>query len=212
MLKRVLISTLMILGLFAGSAFAVDLDFKGYIADEANILSEESLENLNYTLHDLNKKTKASIAVVTLSTLKNAKIEELANEVMNEYKIGDDTKKNGIVCVIAIAERQLQVGLGDGIVREIKPKQLENIIDKSVLPYFEAGEYENGILRGTYLMADAVGAIENQKVEHFGTIPELKKNKTVNKNWLWWLILPVAAVIGCLIAFLCVKQKEEQQS
>lgn len=210
MLKRVLISALMILGLFAGPAFAVDVDFNGYIADEANILSKDSLDNLNYTLHDLNKKTKAAIAIVTLSTLKGQKIEELATAVMNEYKIGDDTKKNGIVFVIAIAERQLQIVLGDGLVGEIKPKQLENIIDKNVLPYFESGEYENGILRGAYLMADAAGAVEKQKVEHFGTVPELNKNKVVNKNWLWWLILPVAAVIGCIIAFFCVKQKGEQ--
>ena len=199
----------MILGLFAGSAFAVDFNFNGYIADEANILSKESLENLNYTLHDLNKKTHAAIAIVTLSTLKGQKIEELANEVMTEYKIGDDTKKNGIVFVIAIAERQLQVVLGDGLVGEIKPKQLENIIDKNVLPYFEAGEYENGILRGAYLMADAAGSVENQNVEHFGAFPEFK-HKAANKNWLWWLILPVAAVIGCIIAFFCVKQKDEQ--
>ena len=91
MLKRFLISVFILLGLFTGSAFAIDIDFNGYIADKANLLSPEPLENLNYTLHDLNKKTTASIALVTLSSLNGEKIEDVANKVMIEYKIGDDS-------------------------------------------------------------------------------------------------------------------------
>ena len=136
MLKRFLISVFILLGLFTGSAFAIDIDFNGYIADKANLLSPEPLENLNYTLHDLNKKTTASIALVTLSSLNGEKIEDVANKVMIEYKIGDDTKKNGLVFVISIEEKQLQVVLGDGLVKDIEPKKLENIISKNVLPYF----------------------------------------------------------------------------
>ena len=211
MLKRFLISVFILLGLFTGSAFAIDIDFNGYIADKANLLSPEPLENLNYTLHDLNKKTTASIALVTLSSLNGEKIEDVANKVMIEYKIGDDTKKNGLVFVISIEEKQLQVVLGDGLVKDIEPKKLENIISKNVLPYFEAGKYEDGILSGTYLMADLIAKVNNQEIEHFGNIPDQKSlQKPFNKNWLWLLLIPLFAVIAGIVLFAIDKKKTDE--
>ncbi len=213
MIKKVLFLTLMIIGLFTGSAFAVDLTFDGYIADQANLLSPESKENLNYTLHDLNKKTTATIALVTVSTLKGEKIEKMASDIMGEYKIGDEKKDNGLVFLISIGERQLQVILGDGLVDSIEPKTLENIIDKNVLPYFEAGQYENGVLRGTYLMADMVADIDGKKVEHFGVVPDnIQIKKPFNKNWLWLLLIPLVAVIAVIIVKVEDSRKNKEQN
>ena len=212
MLKRFLISVFVLLGLVAGKAFAIDLNFDGYISDNAKILSNESLENLNYTLHDLNKKTTAAIAVITLNNLKDEKIEKVANDIMGEYKIGDDTKKNGLVFVISIEERQLQIILGDGLVSSIEPKKLENIIDKNVLPYFEAGKYEDGILSGTYLMADMIAKINGKEIEHFGNVPDANGlKKPFNKNWLWLLLIPIFGAGAAIWIFVANKKKLNAQ-
>ncbi len=212
MLKRFLVTAFILLGLFTGTAFAIDLEFDGYIADKANLLSKESLENLNYTIHDLNKKTTAAIALVTLSTLNGEKIEDIANNVMGEYKIGDDTKKNGLVFVTSIGERQLQVILGDGLAQEIDPKKLENIIDKNVLPYFEAGKYEDGILSGTYLMADMIAKINGKEIEHFGNVPDASElKKPFNKNWLWLLLIPIFGAVAAIWILVANKKKHNEQ-
>ena len=62
MIKKILITALMFLSLASTGVFASiadNLKFNGYIADQAEVLSEEMEADINRTLHDLNKKTKA---------------------------------------------------------------------------------------------------------------------------------------------------------
>ena len=82
---------------------------------------------------------------------------------------------------------------------------------------FQTAEFEKGIIRGTYIIADKIADLKGQKIEHFGVMP---KKKTVfdkiNKNWLWLLIIPIVAVIGGFIGSMIAlrhnknnKQNEE---
>ena len=74
-----------------------DLNFKGFIADEANLLSEDVEYNLNMTLWDLQKKSGADIAVVTLPTLEGRSEQDVAMEIGWKYKVCSKDKINGIV-------------------------------------------------------------------------------------------------------------------
>ena len=220
MIKKVLISTLLFLSIASGSVFASvtdNLKFDGYIADDAKIFTEETIENVNKTLHDLNQKTDTTIAVVTIKSLEGMTIDKANEEILANYQISDAEKNNGLVFLISIDDHQLQILLDKGLVGEIKPEELKTIIDDNVIPYFQTTEFEKGIIRGTYIIADKIADLKGQKIEHFGVMP---KKKTVfdkiNKNWLWLLIIPIVAVIGGFIGSMIAlrhnknnKQNEE---
>ena len=61
------------------NANAIELKFNGFIADEANLLSDQVEKDLNMTLWDLQKKSGADIAVVTLPTLNGKTVEEVSS-------------------------------------------------------------------------------------------------------------------------------------
>lgn len=91
-----------------------DLNFKGFIADEANILSENTKYDLNMTLWDLQKKSGADIAVVVLPSLEGRRVEDVALEIGRKYKVGSKEKNNGIVFLTAINDRKMRIELGYG--------------------------------------------------------------------------------------------------
>lgn len=214
MFKKVLVSSIAFLTFCTGTAFASldDIKFNGYISDEAGLLSQEISKNLNLTIHDLNKKTKSAIAIITVKTLDDKDIEKFSDNVMQEYKIGDDKKQNGIIFFISMDDHQLQFLLGDGLSGKIKLKKLKKIVDDNVIPYFSAGEYDKGIVRGTYLVADEVARLDGVKIEHYGDMPERKSLKNqFNKNWLWILLLPFMVIVGVLVRYILSRKNKSDK-
>lgn len=214
MFKKVLILSIVFLAFGAGTAFASldNMKFDGYISDEAGLLSQEVAENLNLTIHDLNKKTKSAVAIVTVKSLGDKDIEKVSDKIMDEYKIGDEEKQNGIVFFISRDDHQLQFLLGDGLSGKIKLKKLKKIVDDNVIPYFSAGEYDKGIVRGTYLVADEVARLDGVKIEHYGDMPERKSLKNqFNKNWLWILLLPFMVIVGVLVRYILSRKNKSDK-
>ena len=77
-----------------GQAFGIDnLHFNGFIADEAELLTIDAENDLNMTLWDLQKKSGADIAVVTLKSLNGKTVESTALDIGRSYKIGSKEKK-----------------------------------------------------------------------------------------------------------------------
>lgn len=215
MIKKFFISALLLLNLSAGAVyaqFADNLKFDGYISDNANILREEAKENINLTLDDLNKKTSAAIAIATFPSIEGNNIEQVSEYILNTYKIGDDEKKNGIVISIAMEERNINVFLGDAYQDKTDTEIIRNLINDNIIPYFAKEDYEGGVIRGTYTLADEVAKMNKKRIKHFGKLPKKlnqQGKQDFNKNWFWLLLLPAGAVLGWLIAMLVKSEKSE---
>ncbi len=197
MLKRV---WLLIVGLVFTlnlQCFAIDnLNFKGFIADEANVLSEQTVQDLNMTLWDLQKKSGADIAVVTLPSLNGRSVEEVAIDIGRSYKIGSKEKNNGVVFLTAISDRKMRIEIGTGLENKISIQELESIRDKDILPYFRKSDYANGITRGTYKLSELVAAVENVDIERQGTCPARSSGGSSSREKAPLWVYVVAAILA----------------
>ena len=213
MLRKLYI-TLFSLLFLAGTAFASvadNLQFNGYISDNADVLSSDVEKDINLTLYDLTKKTQSVVAIVTLKSLNGESIDVVNENILKDYQIGDSEKRNGIVFLISIEDHQLQILLDNGLIGKIKPDKLKSIVDKNVIPFFQEGAYDKGIQRGTYMLVDDIGKLYDQKIERYGKMPKLKIDfRKFNKNWLWLLLVPILAfALGMLVA---VAKKNEKNN
>ena len=176
------------------------LNFDGFIADEAHLLSSDVKNDLNMTLWDLQKKSGADIAVVTLPTLNGKSVEEMALEIGRGYKIGSKEKNNGVVFLTALNEHKMRIELGYGLEDKIKMSRLENIRDRDILPYYRSNDYESGIARGTYKLAELVAEAEGVTISQQGDCPQLAKTssrRSSKGDYPWWVY-----VVAVLFAFL----------
>mgnify|MGYP004458440101 CR=1 FL=1 len=185
MMKK--ICFILLLFLICPVATATTLNFTGFIADEADLLTPSVKNDLNMTLWDLQKKSGADIAVVTLPSLNGRKVEDVALEIGRSYKIGAIGKDNGVVFLTAVNEKRMRIELGTGLEKKISIKTLENIRDNDILPYYREGDYNSGIARGTYILAKTVADAEGVNLKTQGFCPPDKSN--YDENFPLWVLV-----------------------
>jgi len=120
----------------------------GFVNDFANILSQETKNQLDATLTDFSTQTGYEIAVATLDSLNNDTIENVAVELFEQWGIGKKDKDNGILLLIAPNERQLRIEVGYGAEAVLTDSRAGNIIRTVITPLFKQNDYDNGVIKG----------------------------------------------------------------
>lgn len=122
--------------------------FYFYVYDEANLLDREAEEYIIRTNEELYKRTGAQIVVVSLNSLNNEDISLLALEIFEKWEIGSREYDNGLLMLIAPNEREIRIEVGYGLEGPLPDSKIGNIIENSILPYFQENNYQEGIISG----------------------------------------------------------------
>ncbi|MDT8401080.1 MAG: TPM domain-containing protein [Bacteroidales bacterium] len=137
----------------------------GRVNDNARILSDNTRESLSETLKENEIRTTNQIVILTLASLEGENIEDFANRVFNEWKLGQEDKDNGILIIVVPGERRMRIEVGYGLEGILTDLEAAAIIDKIMAPAFRGGDYDSGISGGvsaviTILEGGDVPAIE----------------------------------------------------
>jgi uncharacterized protein len=125
------------------------------VSDFAGILSDKVETRINRLLDSTEKSTGAEIAVVTVRSLDGMSVEEYAVRLFNKWGIGKKGEDNGVLFLVAPNERQMRIEVGYGLEPVITDGRAGYIRD-SVLRFFRAGDYDEGILQGSIHIASLV--------------------------------------------------------
>jgi uncharacterized protein len=128
----------------------------GRVSDFAQTLTPETKTAILQLSHDLEKSHGAQLAVVTVPALEGLTVEEYANKLFNLWGVGHKGKDDGILFLIAPSERKVRIEVGYGLEGTINDGKAGRILDESVIPYFKAGDYNQGILSGSQHIAAAI--------------------------------------------------------
>ena len=87
----------------------------GYVLDQTQTLTKEEIYTMNRMGLELQKKTKAQIAVLMIPTLEGEEVSDYANRVFRAWGIGDKEKNNGVLFLIATKDKQMRIEVGYGL-------------------------------------------------------------------------------------------------
>lgn len=138
---------LIILITFSNIANAIDIDYDNnylYVTDKANILSEDTKEHIVKVNQGL-KETGAEIAVLTIESLEGEDIKYLATKVFEDWKIGDKEKDNGVLILLSVEDRKIEVEIGYGLEGALPDSKVVNILKNDFAPYAEYNDFNEGI-------------------------------------------------------------------
>jgi uncharacterized protein len=121
----------------------------GRVNDNAQILSENTRRSLTETLKEHEVMTTNQIVILTISSLEGESIEDFANKVFNEWKIGQKDKNNGVLIVVVPAERKMRIEVGYGLEGTMTDLSSGRIIRNIMAPRFREGDFDGGITDGT---------------------------------------------------------------
>ncbi len=127
-----------------------------YVQDYANVLSPNAKQAIQALGQNLDQKTTAQLAVVTIDSLDGAALEDYSLELFRSWGIGDKTKNNGVLILVAVKDRKSRIEVGYGLEGALPDGLTGRIQDQYMLPYFRNGQYERGILNAYGVIANLV--------------------------------------------------------
>lgn len=164
----------LLLGLICSSAaFSAEPQFPaltGRVVDTANILSEQTRQTLveQFAAHEA--ATTNQIVVATVADLQGYAIADFANRLGRHWQLGQADKDNGVLLLVAPADRKVRIEVGYGLEGALTDAQSKIIISREILPAFRSGDYDAGILRGSNAIIAAItGEYEAPAGETDGT-------------------------------------------
>lgn len=120
----------------------------GRVNDLAGMLSPETRQRLEQQLAGFERETSNQIAVLTVPSLQGDDIESFAIRVAEAWKLGREGRDNGVLLIIAGAERKVRIEVGMGLQGVLPDLTAARIIRETMRPYLKADNFDQGIAVG----------------------------------------------------------------
>src|SRR3974390_2424725 len=180
-------------------ATALSLNFpslSGRVVDQANIIQPSTRDAIEQKLADLETKSGIQFVVATVTSLGGEEIEPYANELFRSWKLGEKTKNNGVLLLVAPNERRVRIEPGYGLEGTLTDALSKIIIANAIAPRFKAGDYSDGISRGV----DDIITVLTTDSSEWQKRPSLRVDDEQAPDWVGWLL--IAGFIGCGFLFI----------
>ncbi len=116
-----------------------------YVTDNAGMIDAQTRQTLNGYLQELEQKTGAQFVVVTVDTLGSETKESFALAIAEKWKIGRKGKDDGLVFLLAKADRKYRIEVGYGL-EGLLPDGLTGQLARELLvPQMRKGNSSKGI-------------------------------------------------------------------
>lgn len=131
-------------------------ELTGPVVDEAGILSEPTEGQIALLIKAHEDSTSNQLAVLTISSLEGEVLEDYSLRVARTWGLGQADKNNGVLLLVAVAERKIRIEVGYGLEGDLPDITAKRIIDGDMTPYFRQGDFDNGILLGVRGTLEAI--------------------------------------------------------
>jgi len=187
-----------------------------WVTDMADILSQDTERQLNQMISELEIENGTEIAVVTVpETSPAASPKDFTTELFNHWGIGKADEDNGVLFLISIGDRRVEIETGYGIEPILPDAQVGQIIETQITPPFKQGDFDGGTLAGTKALVIHLGdevqtsdAIQNLQTNRGTTnnttavsSSQLSSEETFSGGTLQSLLLFIGVPVGIIILF-----------
>jgi uncharacterized protein len=134
---------------------------QGYVNDFAGVLSAPAKEKLTALCTEVDQKTKAQIAVVTVASLVGETVDQFSIDLAMQWGVGPKQQARGILILLAPNDRKYRIEVGYGL-EPILPDGKVGGFGREAVPFLQRSDYDGA----TLLLTERVAAViaEDQKV------------------------------------------------
>ena len=174
-----------------------------YVVDLAGIIRTDIEERLNVYLREVEQKTTAQIAVLTVNSLDGEDIESASIRIAEKWGLGQKGKDNGVLILIALDDRKYRFEIGYGLEPLLPDSLVGSIGREHLVPFFRKGDYSTGILNA---VIEIIKVIESSEGIEIIGISKEKNNDYKMPEGEPGFIDAIIAIIGFLIiAYLFIR-------
>jgi uncharacterized protein len=165
---------------YAGLAAEIPATPANPVVDLAGIIDDAVETRINRYLKELERKTTAQMAILTVKSLEEQSIEEFSLAVAHDrWKLGQKGKDNGVLLVVALNARKYRIEIGYGLEGVLPDSLVGGIGRQYLVPYFKKRDYSTGIYTATLVIANKIASDAGVKISG---MPAVQKTSPAKKK------------------------------
>jgi uncharacterized protein len=164
-------------------------DFKnfkptGYVTDRAGILNAQTKTQLEALCTELQQKTGAQMAVVTIQSLDGQEIDPYAADLYKQLGVGPKKDDRGVLLLVAPNDRRYRVEVGYGLEPVINDARAGDA-GRLMAPYFRQGDYSNGITAAAWKLAKYIADDKGVTLSGQPQLPAVPQHEDSGNIGIW---------------------------
>lgn len=128
-----------------------------HVHDEAKILSQQTVEQIERQLSVYEDSTSNQIAILIINSLEGEVLEEYTLRVAEKWKLGQKDKDNGVLLLIAVDDHKMRIEVGYGLEGVITDALASRIIRNELAPNFRKDDYDTGVISAVNAIIAGIG-------------------------------------------------------
>src|SRR5882762_10177369 len=126
------------------------------VHDEAKVLSQSTIDQLEVQLKKYEDSTTNQVAVLIISSLAGEVLEDYSMRVVEKWKLGTKKNDNGALLLIVTDDHKMRIEVGHGLEGVLTDAQSNRIIRNEMAPNFRRGDYDTGVTAAIQAMIKAI--------------------------------------------------------
>jgi uncharacterized protein len=127
------------------------------VVDLASILKPEEAQRLSASLALFQQETGPQIQVLIIPSLDGESLEGYSIRVADQWGPGSKKKSDGVLLLMSIGDRKVRIEVGQGLEGTLPDILAGRIIRDTMVPYFKAERYRDGLIAGLQAIATRLG-------------------------------------------------------
>ncbi len=169
----------------------------GPVVDQAGVIPDDAEARIAQKIVALKAQSQRQLQVVTVASLEGYDIADYANRLFRAWQLGDKQRNDGVMLLVAPAERKVRIEVGYGMEPIVTDGISFLVIDQVIVPRFKAGDMPGGIEAGADALIKQMSlpAEEAKQVAAQAATSRDSKDKVDPGMVIWLLIFVVFFVL-----------------
>ena len=201
-IRSTLAAALALVALAAPAAAQTFPALSGRVVDAAQVLGPSPRAELAAKLRTLEAQTSHQLVIATVPSLNGHSVEDYANRLFRAWALGRKDQNDGVLLLVAPAERKLRIEVGYGLEGELPDAIAKVIIEEFMLPQLRAGRIDVAVTAGVDKITDVIsgrGAEIRQIAQARAAAASHDRSSTSSVPWgvmMFFALIPVLVVVG----------------
>lgn len=174
----------------------------GYVTDLSGVIAPDTKARLEALCREVEEKTGAQIAVVTVHSLEGESVESFAVDLYKQLGVGSKSDNRGALLLVAPEEHKYRIEVGYGLEPVINDARAGDA-GRAMVPLLRQGDYSAAIEAATWMLAKYIA--DDRGVTLTGqppTRPQRRESRHSSPIGFWailfiiWIIFSIARAAG----------------
>jgi uncharacterized protein len=169
----------------------------GYVTDLAGVIGGDRIAKLEALCTELEQKTGAQMAIVTVRSLDGQSVEYYAVDLFRQLGIGSKKDNRGVLLLVAPSDRKYRIEVGYGLEPVINDARAGDV-GRAMVPFLRQGDYGDAIETAAWQLAKYIA--DDSKVTLSGQPPatRIRHSNRGGGIGIFWVIVGLFILFSIL--------------